>query len=176
MFLSEGLAHEPFQWISTTHVFSYFTHWNKLNIHILLCRPQCVYLPNIHSMPFPSYSSKVILYRIDPPQAPECISTGSSQLRKFHTSCQNDWVERDEEKTAKMFVQMVVGSYVLPIPGINIEAHVPNSCWQPPCDHEEVSLGINPTYSEGKAKRIAEKQIRTLVYAQRLLHPWNLIC
>lgn len=155
-----AISHTEINW---TYIFCFVDH-NVFN------------LPNIHSMPFPSCSSNVILYRIDPPQAPECISTGSSQLRKFHTSCQNDWVERDEEKMVKMFVQMVVGSYVLSIPGINIEAHVPNSCWQPPCDHEEVSLGINPTYSEGKAKRIAEKQIRTLVYAQRLLHLWNLIC
>lgn len=54
--------------------------------------------------------------------------------------------------------------------------YILSSGWQPSCDHEEASLRINPTHVEGQAKRITEKQIRTLVYAQRLLHLRNQIC
>ena len=62
----------------------------------------------------------------------------------------------------KTFVQMVVGSYALSTFDINIEVHILSSCWWPSCDHEEASLGMNPTLGEGKAKRIADKQIQDL--------------
>lgn len=48
---------------------------------------------------------------------------------------------------------MVVESYALPTPGINTEALALSSYWQLSCDHEEVSLKVNPTHREGTAKR-----------------------
>lgn len=53
---------------------------------------------------------------------------------------------------------MIVESYALPIPDINIEAHILSFRWWPSCDHKEVSVGMNSTHRENKAKRIAEKQ------------------
>ena len=69
----------------------------------------------------------------------------------------------------KTFVQMVVESCVLPTTGINVETLALRSYWQLSCDHEEVSMRVNPAHREGTAKRTAQKWIRTLVYAQRLL-------
>ena len=69
----------------------------------------------------------------------------------------------------KTFVQMVVESCVLPTPGINVETLALRSYWQLSYDHEEVSMRVNLAHREGTAKRTAQKWIRTLVYAQRLL-------
>lgn len=60
----------------------------------------------------------------------------------------------------KTFVHMIVGSLVLCIPDINVDAHTLSSCWWPSYDHKEVSPGMSPIHREGKAKRIAEKQIQ----------------
>lgn len=52
---------------------------------------------------------------------------------------------------------MVVGSYVFFIFDINIEVYILSFCWWLFCDYEEVSLGMNLIFGEGKVKRIVDK-------------------